>query len=204
MVDNKQNLKDLAEAKKKADDALEEIAQLRKELAEAKSDADQLRLTKAYNKETDVLSATDWFQKGYNAYENKEYDKAISFYLRAIELDPDDDAAYVNLGVAYYYQGNYTKAKESYERAIELDPDEALAYQKIGDLYMLQINLIKAIELYEKVIELDPDNAFVIHTLGLVYSILGKPELKPLYYKKAAKLGHQPSQDWLKENGYDW
>jgi len=60
IVNNKEKLKELEDVKKRADDALAEIARLRKELAEAKSDADQLRLTKAYNKETDVLSATDW------------------------------------------------------------------------------------------------------------------------------------------------
>ena len=135
VVKNKEKLKELEDVKKKADDALLEIERLKRELAKSKSDADQLRLTKAYNKETDALSATDWFTKGYNAYENKEYDKAISFYLRAIELDPDDDAAYYNLGIAYNSQGNLTKAIQLYEKAIELDPDDADAYINLGIAY---------------------------------------------------------------------
>ena len=53
-------------------------------------------------------SAFDWFQKGYNADENKEYDKAISFYERAIELKPGLKIAYNNMGSAYYMQGNNT------------------------------------------------------------------------------------------------
>ena len=100
VVKDKEKLKELEDVKKKADDALAEIERLKKELAESKSEADQLRLIKAYNKETDALSATDWFTKGYNAKQNGEIDKAISFYLRAIELDPDDAAAYNNLGLA--------------------------------------------------------------------------------------------------------
>ena len=47
---------------------------------------------------------------------------------KAIELNPDDADAYINLGIAYGKQNNYTKAIQSYEKAIELKPDYALAY----------------------------------------------------------------------------
>ncbi len=135
IVKNKEKLKELEDVKKKADDALAEIERLKKELSESKSEAEQLRLTKAYNKETDALSATDWFQKGYNAGINEEYDKSISFFLRAIELDPDYAVAYYNLGLAYYDQGNHTKAIELWEKAIELDPELAMAYNNRAVAY---------------------------------------------------------------------
>ena len=180
IVKDKEKLKELEEVKKKADDALAEIERLKKELAVAKSDADQLRLAKAYNKETDVLSATDWFNKGYNAHENKEYDKAISFYLRVIALNPDDATAYNNLGLAYKNQGNLTKAIQSYE---------------------------KVIELFEKAIVLDPDhNPFYANAyanLGNAYH-QGNFNKALIHYKKAARLGHKGVQDWLKKNGYEW
>ena len=73
-------------------------------------------------------SASDWFQKGYDADENEEYDKAISFLEKAIELNPDYAVAYNNLGIAYKAQGNLTKAIESYDKAIELKPAAAAAY----------------------------------------------------------------------------
>ena len=132
VINNKEKLKELEDVKKKADNALAEIERLKKELAESKSEAEQLRLTKAYNKETDALSATDWFPKGYYA---KEYEKAISFYEKAIELDPDYTMAYYNLGIAYRKQGNTTKAIESYKKAIELKPDYTKAYYNLGIAY---------------------------------------------------------------------
>ena len=149
IVKNKEKLKELEDVKKKADNALAEIERLKKELAESKSDAEQLRLIKAYNKETNVLSATDWFTKGYNANENKEYDKAISFYLRCIELDPTA-AAYYNLGIAYYNQGNYTKAIELWEKAIELKPDFAAAYLNLGIAYYNNSDVNTALIYYKK------------------------------------------------------
>jgi antitoxin component YwqK of YwqJK toxin-antitoxin module len=94
-------------------------------------------------------SASDWFDKGYNAYDNKEYDKAISFYLRAIELDPDNAGSYNNLGVAYKAQGNITKAIPLYEKSIELDPDNATAYTNLGIVYY-NSNFDKALIYYKK------------------------------------------------------
>ena len=150
IVKNKEKLKELEDVKKKADDALAEIERLKKELSESKSEAEQLRLTKAYNKETDALSATDWFQKGYNAGINEEYDKSISFFLRAIELDPDYADAYNNLGIAYYNQGNYTKAIEMWEKTIKLDPDLALAYNNLGIAYYNNSDVNTALIYYKK------------------------------------------------------
>ena len=133
-------------------------------------------------------SASDWFDKGYNAVENKEYDKAIPFYLRAIELKPDYAKAYNNLGSAYDDQGNYTKAIQSYEKAIELDPDYAAAYYNLGIAYNTQGNLTKAIQSYEKVIELDPDDADAYYNLGIAYNTQGNLTKAIESYDKAIEL----------------
>jgi len=227
IVNSREKLKELEDVKKKADDALAEIERLKKELVRSKSDAekadaakadaekelaekagaaekaaiDQIILTKAYNKETDALSATDWFQKGYKAQIDKEYDKAISFYLRYIELDPDYAIAYYNLGNAYYDQGNHTKAIESYKKAIELNPDDAQAYYNLGYAYREQGNNAKAIESYKKAIELDPDYAKPYYNLGNAYYNQGNLtkaielwekaiELDPDYTKPYYNLGY--------------
>ena len=169
VINNKEKLKELEEVKKKADDALAEIERLKKELSKSKSEAEQLRLTKAYNKETDALSATDWFQKGYNAGMNGEYNAEISLYLKAIELKPGYADAYINLGIAYQKQNNYTKAIQIWEKAIELKPDDADAYYNLGNAYKDQDNLIKAVQMWEKAIELKPDDADAYINLGIAY-----------------------------------
>ena len=188
IVNSREKLKELEDVKKKADDALLEIERLKKELARSKSDADQLRLTKAYNKETDALSATDWAIKGYNAGNNEEYDRAISFYLRAIELDPDYAKAYYNMGIAYADQGNTAKEIESYKKAIELDPDDAAACYNLGNTYKDQGNLTKAIELWEKAIEVDPDLAAAYYNLGIAYYGQGNYTKAIELYEKAIEL----------------
>ena len=55
------------------------------------------------------------------------YDVAISYYTKAIELNPDYAAAYYNRGTAYARQENYDQADSDYTQAIELNPKYAEA-----------------------------------------------------------------------------
>jgi tetratricopeptide (TPR) repeat protein len=100
-----------------------QIENLKKELETVKADT---KKQKEYAKAADILSARDWFEKGYQYHMNKEYDKAIEAYTSAIALDTNNAVAYHNRGLAYYYdKGQYDRAIEDYNKAIALDPDYA-------------------------------------------------------------------------------
>ena len=150
------------------------------------------------------MAAEGWFQKGYNAGMNGEYNAEISLYLKAIELNPDYANAYINLGIAYGKQDNYTKAIQMWEKAIELNPDDADAYTNLGIAYGEQNNYTKAIQSYEKAIELKPDYALAYWNRSISKDSVGDKSGGLEDTKKAARLGHPGAQDWLKENGYDW
>ena len=47
------------------------------------------------------------------------------YFRKAIELDPNDAAAYNNRGISYSDLGQYQRAIEDYDKAIELDPNDA-------------------------------------------------------------------------------
>ncbi len=86
----------------------------------------------------------------------------------------------------------------------ELEHDDAGTYHNLGNAYYNQGNYTKAIESYKKAIELKPDYGHNYFLLGLTEGKAGNKERKISNYKNAARLGHLFSQDWLKENGYDW
>ena len=75
-------------------------------------------------------SAYGWLQKGNDAVENEEYDKAISFYLRSIELNPDYASAYYNLGNAYDDNGDFATALIYYKTAAKLGDKNAQDWLK--------------------------------------------------------------------------
>jgi tetratricopeptide (TPR) repeat protein len=51
------------------------------------------------------------------------FEEAISNYLKAISIDPNDEVLYYNLGRAYYEQGNYGKAIDELKSALAIRSD---------------------------------------------------------------------------------
>ena len=77
--------------------------------------------------------------------------------------------------------------------------------QQHSDYCIVQL-LEDAIENYNSAI-LNKDKkqrAYALYNLGNAYYKKGDLDTALSYYKKAARLGHQGCQDWLKRNGYDW
>jgi len=94
-------------------------------------------------------SGLDWYEKGYDALERKDYDNAIFYNEKAIELDPTDVRYYHNLGYAYHNKGNIVKAIEYYKKAIKLEPNET-TYTSLGNIYMGEGSPDNANDYYEK------------------------------------------------------
>ena len=66
--------------------------------------------------------AEAYYNRG-NAYEKKgQYDKAISDYSKAIEINPKYAKAYNNRGIAHAIRGQYEKTISDYNKAIEINP----------------------------------------------------------------------------------
>jgi tetratricopeptide (TPR) repeat protein len=62
---------------------------------------------------------------GRLSYDGHEYEKAIAYFQRAIELDPRMARAYDNLGLCYYYENQNDSAVSQFEKAIELEQGSA-------------------------------------------------------------------------------
>jgi len=50
-------------------------------------------------------------------------DKAISFFTKALALNPDNADAMWNLANSYFYSGNQAKAEELRQKAKAIDPE---------------------------------------------------------------------------------
>jgi tetratricopeptide (TPR) repeat protein len=57
----------------------------------------------------------------------------VADYTKAIELNPNDSAAYNNRGVLNYELKKYKEAVDDCSRAIELKPTDAKAYYNRGN-----------------------------------------------------------------------
>lgn len=69
-------------------------------------------------------------------YEGRgEHREALMHYKKAIELNPDQDQIYLNLGNCLKHERCIDEAIDAYQHALSLDPDNYLACRNIGQIY---------------------------------------------------------------------
>lgn len=108
--------------------------------------------------EEDNAEAERLKSEGNEQMKAENYDSAVSFYGRAIELNPSNAVYYCNRAAAYSKLGNYAGAVRDCESAIRIDPKYSKAYGRMG-LALSSLNkLSEAVVYYGKALELDPDN----------------------------------------------
>ena len=64
------------------------------------------------------------YNLGLKSYEQGDIQSAISFFKRAVELDPNFVDAYYNLGAIYKKQKNYPQAINVFQKAYDISPND--------------------------------------------------------------------------------
>jgi tetratricopeptide (TPR) repeat protein len=128
------------------------------------------------------------------AYESTaEYQKALSFYQRALEISPEytpprtgTASVLNNLGAQHANNRDWEQAVGYYQRALEYDPNCQQAFENLEATLMRigweksdREDLDGAILTYQKLLELTPENPQAHNNLGVIY-------FKKRNYEKAA------------------
>ena len=80
-------------------------------------------------------SSKQYMKAGEEFVRKMNFDDAIEQFTKAIELDPDDDKAYIQRAMAYIQLNDYEKASVDFDRAIVFN-------EKEGELYYLSGNCL--------------------------------------------------------------
>ena len=99
----------------------------------------------------------DYFRQGYVAAMSRDWEKAISLYTRAIEVNPDHVEARFQRAAIFDILGRTDEAISDYETTLKLRPDYYLAMEYLAKLYEGKGDYFKAVELYSKALPLVPD-----------------------------------------------
>ena len=182
LLQDKTHLEQLKEAQKREKVLLQKVAQLEGEnrkLTLRKQSTKKLK--KQFQQASRGLTAVDWFYKAVALWDGgkcTDPKKAIEYLNNAINLQPDDAAAYIIIrGLAYYNLGRHQRAIEDYNKAIRLKPDLARTfnlYNRRGLAYADLGQHQRAIEDYDKAIRLKPDDAVYHTNRGAAYFGLGQ------------------------------
>jgi len=106
-----------------------------------------------FNEETTLKFVK--YSQGLQAYESKQYQRAICIFNELIESFPEHQY-YTSRGTVYEDMGDDLKAKADFEEAVFLAPSNSLALFRLGMVYWRQKNVRKAIEYLRKSYEYIP------------------------------------------------
>ncbi len=79
-------------------------------------------------------TAEEYRHKGFEASENGNYDEAIYYYTKVLEINPASEI-YNNRGVAYMNKGDNDSALLDFSKAIEVGPRNYYAYLNRAGFY---------------------------------------------------------------------
>jgi tetratricopeptide (TPR) repeat protein len=82
------------------------------------------------------LDPTVYYNRGWDFYQRKDYDRAIGEYSEAIRLGLGNATYYFARGVAYIGTKDYDKAISDFTKTIILEPNNAAAYHNRGIAYL--------------------------------------------------------------------
>ena len=166
-----------ADGKDKVLDALRDASdELRKNLGESLASIQKLDVPRN-EATTPSLEAFRAYALGQQQHAQANFKESITFYKRAIELDPNFAMAYANLGVAYVALGDETQGNAAITRAFQLS-DKVSQRERlfIRARYYLNVtgDLPDAIETLRLYRETYPNDANVPSQLSVVYLTLGQ------------------------------
>lgn len=139
----------------------------------------------------------DYKEHGYQAYQNRQYEKTITYCDEAINRNPNDIGAYKLRGDAKIRLERYIEAITDFNEAINKDPNMASAYYARGAAnYFLYQNELAIVD-FDNAIRLNPDDRHSYKLRGDVNRDIGQLEDARNNFQTALQLALQVDDTFL-------
>jgi tetratricopeptide (TPR) repeat protein len=140
-------------------------------------------------------------REGNKFYHQKQYDKALPSYQKAVEQNPQNAVARYNLANARFRTGNLPDAEKSYDELIEKTTDKnykVKGYYNKGVALTNEKKLLESIEAYKNAIKLDPADEDTRFNLQKALTELKKQtQAQPQKQQQKQQQKKQPQQNKL-------
>lgn len=131
------------------------------------------------------LSAAEYYSLGNQA---KDPEQKITYYTKAIEINPYNAQYYYYRGLAYKAKARFPLAIEDFSKAIVYQANYPNAYVNRGASYYEMGQQDAAIADYTKAISLDASDAYTFFRRGVSYQKKGENDKALADYSEAIKL----------------
>jgi tetratricopeptide (TPR) repeat protein/GTPase SAR1 family protein len=149
--------------------------------------------TKSWTEEGEKVKDALYYENlGSLAIKKEDYDQAIEWYKKAIEITPLDINAYNEIGTIYHnHKKDYDAAIEWYEKAIKINPKNPIYLGNMGNSLSVKKDYHEAIKWLKKAIEIKPKFVWAYNRLGDALANIQEYEQAIEYNKKAIEIDPQ-------------
>lgn len=114
-------------------------------------------------------------EKGKDLLAQKDYQEAETIFIKALQLDPENEQAYFELGKIYCIQERYAEAIDKLEKAVALNQNYSCAHFLFAKAYKGANRLQDSLKEFTKALELGyEDNEDIHRDLYFIYRDLNK------------------------------
>jgi Flp pilus assembly protein TadD len=140
----------------------------------------------------------DWplfYDRGVSLERAKQWSRAESDFLTALQLAPDQPFVLNYLGYSWTEQGhNLSRARQMIEKALEIRPDDGSIVDSLGWLLLREGDTAGAVRQLEHAVELQPEDATINGHLGDAYWAAGRKREAQFQWHRALTLNPEPEE----------
>ncbi len=114
-------------------------------------------------------AALDQYYKGIEYLKKEDYETALPYFKKAVEIDPEFVFALDDLAVCYRRLNKFAQAEQYYKASLKVDPMGHMALQNLPVVYTLQEKLDEAIQAYLDLLKAYPGDPEVYYGIGTIY-----------------------------------
>ena len=135
-----------------------------------------------------IDNANEYISIGNSFAHKGQFDEAIAYYQKALQINPTFYMAYNNLGNALKAKGQFDEAIAYYQKALQINPHDSAALSNLGSAFMRKGLLDDAITCYQSALQIEQTNAGAYYNFGNALTEQGKSNQALIVYKRALEL----------------
>ena len=120
--------------------------------------------------------AAELCRKGFNFSINGQDQKALQYFKKATENDPNSTTAWYGLGFCYAGKNSHTDAINAYRQAIKTNPANEMSHFHLGNYYHQIGQYDEAVTTFKQVVSINSEFEAAHFNLGVVYNKMGQFE----------------------------
>ena len=142
----------------------------------------------AANQQNKRAAAQSLYSQGLGILSRDDFAKAVAFFEKAVEIDPNYAEAWYQAGFCYGMLGRHNEALKASRQAAKLRPNWTETFVNIGASSFALGQYKDAVEAYRTAVKLDESNSETQYALGLSLGRLNRTDEELLAYKRTVAL----------------